>query len=197
MHVSVPRQTLADAVLPRSGLLQNVVLILIFSLGTAISAQAAFHLPFTPVPITLQTLLVLLTGAVLGSRMGALTLIAYLGEGAVGLPVFAGGQSGLVYMAGPTGGYLVGFVAAAWLVGYLSERAWDRRLWRTAVAMVAGSLVIYLGGCAWLAVLTGRSLDGVLALGMYPFLIGDAYKIVVAAIALPGAWGLLGLVRRG
>src|ERR671910_1051854 len=148
--VTQPR-TLVDVVLPRSrSWLFDAALIVVFSAFVALTAQV--EIPLRPVPITLQTLGVLLTGALLGSSRGVLALLLYLAEGAVGLPVFAGGAAGLAYMLGPTGGYLVGFVLAAGLVGWLAERGWGRRLVWTALAMAIGNLVIYALGVAWLAV---------------------------------------------
>ncbi len=185
---------LADRILSRRGVLADISLIVLGSLFVA--AMAQLSIPLQPVPITGQTLAVLLVGMVLGSRRGALALTAYLGEGLAGLPVFAGAKYGLATMLGPTGGYLVGFIAAAWLVGLLAERGFDRSLFKTLVAMVAGNLVIYAFGLAWLSTfpfvsgLIGEA--GLLSLGMLPFLIGDALKAVLAALLLPGAWKLVG-----
>jgi biotin transport system substrate-specific component len=136
---------------------------------------------------------VLLTGLLLGGRLGGLALIAYLAEGLVGLPFFAGGKSGLAYALGPTGGYLVGFVVAAYVVGRLADRGWDRRVGTTLLAMIIGNLIIYAAGLAWLVRFVGP--DRVLALGLVPFLAGDLVKVILAAIALPGGWKLVG--RRG
>jgi biotin transport system substrate-specific component len=124
-----------------------------------------------------------------------LALLLYLAEGAVGLPVFAGGAAGLAYMLGPTGGYLVGFVVAAGLVGWLAERGWDRRPAWTVLAMVAGNLAIYVFGVVWLAVLLG-DLRTALVQGALVFMIGDLVKIAVAAFVLPGGWALVRLRRR-
>jgi biotin transport system substrate-specific component len=146
------------------------------------------------VPLTGQTFAVLLVGMALGSRRGALALVAYLAEGAAGLPVFAEMKSGLVVLFGPTGGYLFGFVAAAWLVGWLAERGWDRSLLKTLAAMVLGNAVIYLLGVSWLTRFVGSLAgeNGALAFGLYPFLLGDAIKAVAAALLLPTAWRFLG-----
>ncbi|MBE7554903.1 MAG: biotin transporter BioY [Anaerolineales bacterium] len=184
--------TLIDAVLPKRRIVHNVMLVVVFSVLIALSAQIAIPLPFTPVPITMQTLTVLLTGLLLGSRLGMATLIAYLVEGGVGLPVFTQWGSGLAHLLGPTGGYLIGFVFAAGLVGFLAERGWDRRIWTTLLAMILGNLVIYAFGVTWLSTFlgVGRAIAG----GMLPFLIGDAVKIALAMVALPGGWALL---RRG
>ncbi len=187
--VSRPHTTLADVLSPRQqrSWLLDVVLVVLFSAFVALTAQV--EIPLWPVPLTLQTLGVLFTGAVLGSRRGALALLLYLTEGALGLPVFAGGASGVGYMLGPTGGYLVGFVVAAGVVGWLAERGWDRRLVWTAVAMVLGNVVIYVFGVAWLAVFLG-DLWGALVKGMLLFVVGDLIKIAVAALTLPGGWKL-------
>jgi biotin transport system substrate-specific component len=187
--VSRPHTTLADVLSPRQqrSWLLDVVLVVLFSAFVALTAQA--EIPLWPVPLTLQTLGVLFTGAVLGSRRGALALLLYLTEGALGLPVFAGGASGVGYMLGPTGGYLVGFVVAAGVVGWLAQRGWDRRLVWAAVAMVIGNVIIYVCGVAWLAVFLG-DLWGALVKGMLLFVVGDLIKIAVAALTLPSGWKL-------
>ena len=182
--------TLSDVLVPRRGLLRDAALVLGGSLLVALSAQIRVSLPFTPVPITGQTFGVLLVGALLGARRGALSLVAYLVEGAAGLPVFAGGAAGVQYLVGPTSGYLVGFVAAALVTGWLAERRWDRRVWTAALAMAVGNLVIYGFGLPWLARFVGP--EQVLVAGMLPFLPGDALKLVLAALALPSAWRLVG-----
>lgn len=187
--VSRPHTTLADVLSPRQqrSWLLDAVLVVLFSAFVALTAQV--EMPLWPVPLTLQTLGVLFTGAVLGSRRGALALLLYLTEGALGLPVFAGGASGVGYMLGPTGGYLVGFVVAAGVVGWLAQRGWDRRLVWAAVAMVIGNVIIYVCGVAWLAVFLG-DLWGALVKGMLLFVVGDLIKIAVAALTLPGGWKL-------
>ncbi|MCS7050082.1 MAG: biotin transporter BioY [Thermomicrobium sp.] len=184
---------LADLAVPRSWrerassrLLASVVLVVAGSVLTALAAQVSIPLPFTPVPITGQTFAVLLVGAVLGSRRGAVSMALYVAEGLVGLPVFAGGKAGLAVLLGPTGGYLLGFIAAAFVTGWLAERGWDRRPLTTAFAMALGNVVIYLFGVSWLAVFVG--LERAPLLGLVPFLPGDALKIVLATVALPGAW---------
>lgn len=173
---------LFDTLLPRSGLLVDAVLVLGASLLLALSAQVALPLPFSPVPVTGQTLAVLLLGALLGSRRGALSVLAYLVEGVAGLPVFAGGGSGPIWLLGPTGGYLLGFVVAAWAVGWLCEHLWDRSVAGTLVIMLAGSATIYLFGLLWLARFVGA--DSALALGLIPFVPGDSIKIALAVLIL-------------
>ena len=188
--VSRPHTTLVDVLSPRQqrSWLLDAVLVVLFSAFIALTAQV--EIPLWPVPLTLQTLGVLFSGAVLGSRRGTVALLLYLTEGALGLPVFAGGASGVGYMLGPTGGYLVGFVVAAGAVGWLAQRGWDRRLLWAAVAMVIGNGVIYVCGVAWLAVFLGDPW-GALFKGLLLFLIGDLIKIAVAALALPGGWKLV------
>lgn len=178
--------TLIESVWPGESLQRNIVLVLAGSILTALSAQAVIPLPFSPVPVTGQTFAVLLIGAVLGSRLGALSMLAYLAEGAVGLPVFAGGHGTLLWMLGPTGGYLAGFVAAAYITGWLCERGWDRRLLTALAAMLVGNAAIYALGLPWLAHFVGTG--KVVALGLAPFIVGDIAKIVLAGLAMPAAW---------
>ncbi len=164
------------------------------SLLIALAAQVAVPLPFSPVPVTGQTFAVLLIGAAFGARLGAATVALYLAEGILGLPVFApGGPVGPARLLGPTGGYLIGFVAAAYVVGALAERGWDRRLVTAALAMLAGEVVIYAFGLAGLA----RFLppERLLAAGLLPFIPGDLVKLALAALALPTAWRLVGRPR--
>jgi len=185
------QQVLAERILPRRTALADGLLILLGSLFIAALAQV--RIPLQPVPITGQTLAVLLVGMALGARRGPLAVLAYLGMGAAGLPFFTGAQSGLAYMAGPTGGYLVGFVLAAWLVGWLAEHGWDRNLGTTLAAMALGNLAIYVVGVSWLAVLVGgfSRPSGAVALGLTPFLLGDVIKALIAALLLPTAWMML------
>lgn len=181
--------TLTRRLASRNALLADALLVTLGSLLVAALAQVSIPLPFTPVPITGQTFAVLLVGAALGARRGAASLGLYVAQGAFGLPVFAGGASGLAKLTGPTGGYLVGFVAAAYVVGFLAERGLDRRLWTALGAFVIGELVIYLVGVPWLAQFIGW--DKALVGGLWPFLPGDAVKAVLAALALPSAWALV------
>lgn len=178
---------LVDAAWPRKDWRRLAFLVVVGSLLIALLAQ--MEIPLQPVPITGQTFGVLLVGALLGSRLGAVTVLTYLAWGVVGLPVFAGGSSGLARFVGSTGGYLVGFVGAAFLVGWLSERGWDRRVLSTAVAMLLGTILIYLPGIAWLSRFVGW--DRVLELGLAPFVIGDLLKVALAALALPIAWTIV------
>jgi biotin transport system substrate-specific component len=166
--------------------LRDLALILGSSLFVALMAQVRIPLPFTPVPLTGQTFAVLLVGAALGPRKGAAALLLYLFQGLIGLPVFAGGTSGLTVLLGPTGGYLVGFVVAAYLIGALAVRGLDRRIPSALLIFLLGEVVIYLFGVAWLSAFIGfpRSIIA----GLVPFLIGDALKLIAAALVLPAAW---------
>ncbi len=182
-------EALALKAISKGGLLRDALLIVGFSVFTALTAQISIPLPFTPVPITGQTLGVLLTGALLGSRRGALSMALYMLEGAAGLPVFAFGRSGISVILGPTGGYIVGFVLAAYVVGLLCERGLDRKPTTAALSMAIGNLCIYAVGVAWLATYIG--LQAALFQGVIPFLVGDAIKIAVASASIPGGWYLL------
>ncbi len=168
---------------------RDILLITVGSLLVALMAQVKIPLPFTPVPLTGQTFAVLLVGAILGSSRGAASLLFYIVQGVIGLPVFAGGSSGLAYLSGPTGGYLVGFVCAAFVVGKLAEIGKDRRFRTALLVFLAGEAVIYLCGLPWLGIYIG--FPNALAAGLLPFLIGDAIKLAAAALALPVAWKLL------
>jgi biotin transport system substrate-specific component len=138
---------------------------------------------------------VLLVGALLGSRRGGLSMLTYLGQGAAGLPVFANGGSGPVYLSGPTGGYLIGFVVAAFVTGWLAEHHWDRHALTTALAMVIGNLVIYLFGVTWLASFVG--IENAFSAGLVPFIAGDVVKIALAAALLPSGWRLVNSISGG
>jgi biotin transport system substrate-specific component len=173
---------------------RSALVVVGFSLLTALAAQVVVPLPFTPVPLTGQTFAVLLTGALLGPRLGALAMLAYLAEGAAGLPFFRGGAGGVGHLAGPTAGYLFAFPAAAYVTGYLAERGWDRRFATVAAALALGSLVILAGGWAWLALMF-RGAAEAFWLGVAPFLPGDVVKIALAAAALPAGWALLRRVK--
>lgn len=168
--------------------IRNIVAVVAGSMLLTLSAKAS--IPFYPVPMTLQTLVVLALGMVLGPRLGAAAVIAYLAQGAIGLPVFAGTPEkgiGLAYMLGTTGGYLVGFVVAAYATGLLAERRWDRSVVTTIAAMIIGNVIIYAFGIAWLGSIVGWD-KPVLAWGMTPFLLGDLAKILIAAAVLPTLW---------
>ena len=162
------------------------------ALGVAfIALLAQLRIQIGPVPVTGQTLGVLLVGASYGAMLGSGTLLAYLLIGGLGLPLFAGGEAGWAYMAAGTGGYLFGFLLAAALVGYLAQRGWDKRLPLTALAMLLGNLVIYLPGLLWLR-RVAPDWPTTLQWGLTPFIAGDIIKLLIAAAALPLVWHLLG-----
>jgi biotin transport system substrate-specific component len=180
--------TLSTRYIPgTSSWLRDLGLIIAGSLLMAALAQVIIPLPFTPVPITGQTFGVLLIGAVSGSKHGAASMFLYIIAGALGLPFFAGGASGGHVLIGATAGYLVGFVVAAYVIGLLAERGLERSVRTSFVPFFVGTLIIYLFGIAWLAVVLG-SFSKALVAGLLPFLIGDAIKLVAAALALPAAW---------
>ncbi|HKP71359.1 MAG TPA: biotin transporter BioY [Pyrinomonadaceae bacterium] len=183
-------ETLTGAVFAPLDWVKSVALVVAFSLFIALSAQVVVPLPFTPVPITLQTFAVLLTGALLGSRLGTLALLAYLAEGAAGLPFFRGGNGGWLYlMVSPTAGYLLAYPVAAFVTGWLAERGWDRRFLTAAAAIAVGSIVILFGG--WLGLLRFYPATQAFALGVAPFVVGDVLKVALAAAALPSGWRLI------
>ena len=151
--------------------------------STFVALLARVQVPFAPVPLTGQTLGVLLVGGLLGARLGALSLLFYLLEGALGLPVFARG-GGLPYLLGPTGGYLLAFPLAAYLVGHLFERGAGRRLWTAFLALLLGAGAVFLVGVPWLALYLGADPSQALALGLFPFIPGETLKAFLAALVL-------------
>jgi len=182
---------ISQRALPRSGVLS--VLLVIAAAGlTALAAQWRIHLPFTPVPITGQTFAVLLTGAGLGWKLGASGQLLYLAVGALGAPVFSEASAGVEFLTGATGGYLVGFVFAAGLVGWMAEHRQDRTFATMFTAFILGSVVIYVFGVTGLMISADMSLTGAVEAGVVPFLLGDLIKAGGAGILLPGAWKLLG-----
>jgi biotin transport system substrate-specific component len=191
--------TLAGTLWPTdkaNAVLRNIVLAVA---GAALMTIAAkIRIPFYPVPMSMQTFVVLTLGMAYGWRLGGATFALYLAEGALGLPVFAGTPEkgiGLAYMMGSTGGYLIGFVLAAMAVGWLAERGWDRSMVRTAGAMLIGNAIIYVPGLLWLGGLFGWD-KPILAWGLTPFLLGDLVKLALAAAVLPLTWKLLGRPMR-
>lgn len=181
-------------VLPKS-VATSILLVVVAAAITAVAAQWRIVLPFTPVPITGQTFAVLLTGAALGSRLGAAGQLVYLAVGALGAPVFSEAQGGIDVVTGATGGYLVGFVFAAGLIGWLAERRQDGSFPTMFTAFIAGSAVIYSFGVIGLIAATGMSTSEAIANGVVPFVFGDVIKAATAGLILPGAWKLLGEKR--
>ena len=207
MASQTPTRSLIDFALPVNGsgtrIARDIALILFFSLITAGFARFVVHLPFTPVPITGQTLAVLLAGAALGSRRGAASMVLYAFAGSQ-RDVFAGGSnaaatsysfeftsgsSGLVWDLA-SGGYIIGFIPAAFIVGFLCERGWDQKSW-IMIAMLAGNAALYIPGLLQLAFFVPN--DKVFEYGLYPFIAGDLIKLYIAAISVPIAWKLLNL----
>ncbi len=186
----LPREaTLVDAMVPGNSALRDVAVIVGMSWLIALCAQVRIVIPGTVVPITGQSLAVLYAGALLGSRRGAAAVALYLFQGGLGLPFFAGGAAGFLQFLGPTGGYLLGFVPAAWVTGALAQRGWDRSPARALAMMLIGSSLIFLFGLLLLSrFVPGESLLG---MGLYPFIPGDIAKACVSAALLPWGWKLL------
>lgn len=189
----------------RSNLATDALLVLTGSLIVAGLAQLTIKLPFTPVPISGQTLGVLLVGASLGAVRGGAALLLYLAQGAIGLPFFAEGESGVSFLSasGATGGYLWGFVIAAVVVGWLAEKGWDRDAGRALGAMLIGEIIVFTLGVLWLAaaldipVQASGPENDALEFGLYPFVLGDLIKLLIAAGVLPLAWRFVkGLDRK-
>jgi biotin transport system substrate-specific component len=171
---------------------RDVTLVVAGALLIYLTARIAFPVPGSPVPITGQTFGVLLIGGALGFRRGLVAVGLYVLLGVVGLPFFAEGKGGLSVVWGATGGYLIGFAVAGALVGRLAELGWDRRLGGALGAMLLGNVAIYLIGLPWLKVVTGMSAQDTIANGLTPFLVGDAVKLVLAAVLFPAAWWIVG-----
>lgn len=192
---TVSALTFADHLLPRGdsrSLGRNLALVMGGSMLIALSARISIPVGFGLVPITGQTFAVLLVGALLGARRGALAVFAYLGEGLAGLPVGAMGLSGIPWVIGPTGGYLLGFVVAAYITGALAQRGWDRSPLLTIAAMSLGTAAIFSFGLAWLSRFPNPA--GLLESGLYPFLPGAVIKIALAAALLPSGWKVLAMM---
>jgi biotin transport system substrate-specific component len=197
IHAKVLPMTpvLSETLLPAAGARLWLKRALLVALGVAaLTVAAKVRVPFWPVPVTMQTFVVLGLGAAYGLRLGVATVLGYLLLGALGVGVFTGEGAGLAYMLGGTGGYLAGFVLAAALLGLAARRGWDRSVPRMALAMLAGSVLIYLPGVLWLGVLHGFD-KPILAWGLYPFLLGDALKLALAALLFPAAWRAVGDAR--
>jgi biotin transport system substrate-specific component len=165
-------------------------LILVLSGSFVIWISAKIQIPFYPVPITMQTLVVLALGICYGWKLGLATVLFYLLQGSLGLPVFAGSPEkgiGLLYMMGPTGGYLFGFIISVWVMGFLAERGWDRNSFKIALTMMLGHIIIYFFGLLWLGSLTGWD-KTILSLGIMPFLLGDLLKVLLGSVTIPLIW---------
>jgi biotin transport system substrate-specific component len=186
--------TIANLVWPESkstNALRFVVLAFAGSLLIAVSSKV--QIPFYPVPMTMQTFVILGLSMALGWRLAGATLALYLLQGMLGLPVFAGSPEkgiGLAYMMGGTGGYLLGFLAAAIICGWLGEKGWDRNVFKTAAAMFIGNALIYIPGILWLGLLFGWD-KPIIEWGLTPFILGDITKIALATAVLPLAWTFL------
>jgi biotin transport system substrate-specific component len=193
--VQAQAATLRLAVFPRAGVLTDALLVLAGTGLVAAAAQISIKLPFTPVPITGQTFAVLLVGASLGWVLGTVSLALYLLLGAVGATIYADHKEGWDVLTSASGGYIVGFVLAAALTGFLAERRWDRRFSSPLGAMLSGNVVIYLVGLPWLAWQLDTDLEKTLEYGLYPFVPGDVFKLYLAGAALPVAWRVVRRVK--
>jgi len=178
----------ATTLAPRVDLLTDAAFVLLGTALVAGAAQISVALPFTPVPITGQTFAVLLVGATLGTVRGMSSLLLYVLVGIAGAPIYAHHAHGWAVVTSASGGYLVGFVLAAALTGFLAERRWDRSMSSSIGLMLTGNVVIYLVALPWLAIVLNTSLEKTLEYGLYPFIPGDTFKLYLAAAALPAAW---------
>jgi biotin transport system substrate-specific component len=200
MSANATSQTILDRTLGHATLVSpsRALVVALAVVLTAVSAQFTMPLPFTAVPFVLTPMVVLLTGAALGSRLGMLSQVIYVALGAAGLAVFAPSPTlppGLLRLVGPTGGYLMAYPIAAFVTGALAERGWDRRYLSSVGAMLAGLAIIFIGGVAWLSVSTTHSLSAAVAGGFVPFVALDVVKVVAAAAILPQAWRVAGARR--
>jgi len=185
MRADIRTATVYDLIRPSSRWME-IPLLLGFNLLLVGCAYLAANLPFSPVPVTAQTFGVLLIAMALGRARGSAVVLAYLAEGAAGLPVFAGGKAGLAALAGPTGGYLIGFLVAAFVIGWLADRGWDKGYFKSVAAMTTGTILIFVCGLAQLALFVPPG--SIFALGLYPFVPGAIVKIAAAAVILPSVW---------
>lgn len=177
---------------------KRIVLVVVGIAALVLSAKIKVPLPFSPVPLTFGTFAVLTIGAGYGPRLGLATIFGYMLIGALGFDVFAGSASsatGIEYMTGSTGGYLVGFVLATFTLGYAAKRGWDRNVATMGIAMLVGTALIYIPGAAWLSHLYGFDASTAFAKGVAPFLIGDALKLALAAMIFPAVWKMVGKAR--
>ena len=186
---------LAPSIVRTPTVAREIAIILAGVALISISAQIVVPLPFTPVPITGQTLGALLVGGAAGYLRGGTSFAVYMLVGALGAPVFADGASGVAVLGSVTGGYLVGMLVAAAAVGWAADRGWDRRVVPALGSMIVANAIVYLIGATWLSVSLNTGVAKTLDLGVTPFLIGDAIKIALAACALPAAWALVDRIR--
>lgn len=198
MTTQTPSLTLAEAIFPQTGLALRVKQLVLVAAGIAALVLAAkIKIPMLPVPMTMGTFAVLSIGAAYGTRLGLATILGYMLIGALGFDVFAGSSaevSGLSYMMGSTGGYLMGYVLAVVALGALARKGWDRARGKMALALVLGNALIYVPGLIWLTVLYGLEAP-ILSWGLTPFLLGDVVKLALAALLLPALWSLVGRAR--
>ncbi|TQL47767.1 biotin transport system substrate-specific component [Homoserinimonas aerilata] len=187
LTLTLGRPTLADKLFSRS-LTTDIVLVTAGAALTAVAAQLA--IPLQPVPITMQTLAVLLVGSTLGATRGALSMVLYAVLGLVGLPVYSDATSGPAVLFGSTGGYIVGFIFAAALIGWLAQRNWDKKFLGAALSFLGGTVVTFVFGLAGLALVSGAGLEQVLQWGLYPFILGGVIKAAIAAAIIPSTWKL-------
>jgi biotin transport system substrate-specific component len=173
---------LTEQLIKSKPLTASIAIVLSGSIFLALLARLSIPVPFSPVPITGQTFGILFLGTVLGSRLGVLSVIAYISEGLVGLPIFAGGAAGFLYLLGPTGGYLIGFIPAVYLVGYLAEKGWTNKFTTTFITMIIGTVNIFVFGIIWLAVTAG--FETALKIGLYPYISGAAVKIIFVTVVV-------------
>lgn len=199
MSMAIDNRVLSEVFGPSSGAALRAKQAVLVVVGVVVLTMAAnIRVPMWPVPITMQTFAVLTIGATFGARLGGVTLLAYLALGALGLAVFTGETAGLAYMMGPTGGYLVGFAVAAVAMGWLAERGWDKSVASMAGALLIGNAIVYAFGLPWMAYLflAEKGAVWVVQWGMTNFLLGDALKLVLAAMLIPAVWKLVGTARR-
>ena len=199
MTTQTPSLTLAEAIFPQTGLALRVKQLVLVAAGIATLVLAAkIKITMFPVPMTMGTFAVLSIGAAYGARLGLATILGYMLVGALGFDVFAGSSaevSGLGYMMGSTGGYLVGYVLAVVALGALARKGWDRARGKMALALVLGNALIYVPGLIWLTVLYGLEAP-ILSWGLTPFLLGDVVKLALVALLLPALWSLVGRARK-
>lgn len=191
MALTMDRRVLAEALAPREGTAALAKQVLLVALGIAfMAAMAKIRIQMWPVPVTMQTFGVLTIGAVYGARLGLVTLLGYLALGALGVPLFTGELAGLGYMVGPTGGYLVGFAVAAFVVGALARRGWSRSVGGMVGALLVGNAIVYAFGLPWMAwlFLADKGAAWVWQWGIGNFLLGDALKLMLAALLVPALW---------